>query len=118
MLRRILIVDDAMFMRSTLKMMLRKKEYNIVGEAQNGIEAIKQFRTLKPDIVTLDIHMPEMGGIDALTEIMKINPKAIVVMISAAGDQKHVLDAMQLGAKNFIIKPFTEDKVFQVFNKL
>jgi two-component system chemotaxis response regulator CheY len=107
-----------MFMRSTLKMMLRKKEYNIVGEAQNGIEAIKQFRTLKPDIVTLDIHMPEMGGIDALTEIMKINPKAIVVMISAAGDQKHVLDAMQLGAKNFIIKPFTEDKVFQVFNKL
>ncbi len=117
-MRKILIVDDAMFMRSTLKMMLRKKDYNVVGEAQNGIEAIKQFKTLKPDIVTLDIHMPEMGGIDALTEIMKINPKVIVVMISAAGDQKHVLDAMQLGAKNFIIKPFTEDKVFQVFNKL
>jgi two-component system chemotaxis response regulator CheY len=118
MLRKILIVDDAMFMRSTLKMMLRKKEYDVVGEAQNGIEAIKQFKTLEPDIVTLDIHMPEMGGIDALTEILRINPKAIVVMISAAGDQKHVLDAMQLGAKNFIIKPFTEDKVFQVFNKL
>ncbi len=117
-MKKILVVDDAMFMRSTLKMMLRKKDYDVVGEAQNGVEAIKQFKTLEPDIVTLDIHMPEMGGIDALTEIMRINPKAIVVMISAAGDQKHVLDAMQLGAKNFIVKPFSEDKVFQVLNKL
>jgi two-component system chemotaxis response regulator CheY len=117
-MKRVLIVDDAMFMRSTLKMMLRKKEYEVVGEAQNGIEAIEQYKKLKPDIVTMDIHMPEMGGIDALSEIIKLNPSVKVVMISAAGDQKHVLDAMQIGAKNFIVKPFTEDKVFQVFNKL
>jgi len=117
-MKRVLIVDDAMFMRSTLKMMLRKENYEVVGEAQNGIEAIKKYKELTPDIVTLDIHMPEMGGIDALSEIIKCDPKATIVMISAAGDQKHVLDAMQLGAKNFIVKPFTEDKVYQVLRKL
>ncbi|MBI9013521.1 MAG: response regulator [Clostridiales bacterium] len=117
-MKKILIVDDAMFMRSTLKMMLRKENYEVVGEAQNGLEAIEKFKTLKPDIVTLDIHMPEMGGIDTLEMIMKLDSNAKVVMISAAGDQKHVLDALKLGATNFIIKPFSEDKVFQVMNKI
>ncbi|MCH4890413.1 response regulator [Acidaminobacter sp. JC074] len=117
-MKRVLIVDDAMFMRSTLKMMLRKGDYDVVGEAQNGVEAIQAYKKLNPDIVTLDIHMPEMGGVDALEGIMKFDPHATVVMISAAGDQKHVLDAMKIGAKNFIVKPFSEDKVFQVLNKL
>lgn len=117
-MKKILIVDDAMFMRSTLKMMLRKENYEVVGEAGNGIEAIERYKSLKPDIVTLDIHMPEMGGIDALEAIIKYDPDAKVVMISAAGDHKRVLDAMKLGAKNFIIKPFTEDTVFQVMKKI
>lgn len=117
-MKRVLIVDDAMFMRSTLKMMLRKENYDVVGEAKNGMEAIQKYKELSPDIVTMDIHMPEMGGIDALVEIMKHDPNASVVMISAAGDQKHVLDAMQIGAKNFIVKPFSEDKVYQVMKKI
>jgi len=117
-MKRLLIVDDAMFMRSTLKMMLRNQGFEVVGEAQNGIEAIRQYKSLKPDIVTMDIHMPEMGGLDALGEILKMDPKAKVVMITAAGDQKHVMDAMQLGAKNFIVKPFTEEKVIKVMNSI
>lgn len=117
-MKRLLIVDDAMFMRSTLKMMLHNKGYEVVGEAQNGIEAIMKYKDLKPDIVTMDIHMPEMGGLDALVEILKSDPKAKVVMITAAGDQKHVMDAMQRGAKNFIVKPFTEEKVVKVMNSI
>lgn len=117
-MKKILVVDDAMFMRSTLKMMLRKENYEVIGEAGNGIEAIERYKALNPDIVTMDIHMPEMGGIDALEAIMSYDPNAKIVMISAAGDQKHVLEAMKLGAKNFIIKPFTEDKVFQVMRKI
>lgn len=117
-MRNILVVDDAMFMRSTLKMMLVNEGYQVVGEAQNGIEAIEKFKALQPDIVTMDIHMPEMGGIDALVEILKINPKAKVVMITAAGDQKHVMDAMRIGARNFIVKPFSEDKVVEVMKSI
>jgi two-component system chemotaxis response regulator CheY len=117
-MKKLLIVDDAMFMRNTLKMMLVKEGYEVIGEAGNGLEAITQYQALKPDVVTMDIHMPEMGGIDALAEIMKIDPTATVVMITAAGDQKHVMDAMQLGAKNFIVKPFTEDKVIKVMNSI
>lgn len=117
-MKSILIVDDAMFMRSTLKMMLRKGNFEVVGEAQNGIEAVEKYKRLKPDVVTLDIHMPEMGGIDTLKKLMAIDKNVKVVMISAAGDQKHVMDAMKLGAKNFIVKPFTEAKVYQVMNNI
>lgn len=117
-MKRILIVDDAMFMRNTLKMMLKNESYEIVGEAENGIKAIDQFKALKPDIVTMDIHMPDMDGIDALTEIIKLNSKAKVVMISASGDQKHLMEAMRLGAANYIIKPFTEEKVLKVIRSL
>lgn len=117
-MKRVLIVDDAMFMRSALKMMLRKENYDVIGEAKNGYEAVAQYKKLKPDIVTLDIHMPEMGGIDTLVAILKADPDAKVIMISAAGDQGHVLEAMKIGAKNFIVKPFSEDKVYQVLEKL
>jgi len=117
-MKRVLIVDDAMFMRSTLKMMLRKGNFDVVGEAKNGFEAIEQYKKLNPDIVTLDIHMPDMGGVDALEGILDYDTQATVIMISAAGDNKHVLDAMKIGAKNFIVKPFSEDKVFQVLEKL
>lgn len=117
-MKRVLIVDDAMFMRSALKMMLRKENYEVIGEAKNGFEAVAQYKKLKPDIVTLDIHMPEMGGIDALIAILEEDPGAKVIVISAAGDQKHVLEAMKIGAKNFIVKPFSEEKVFQVLRKI
>lgn len=117
-MKTLLVVDDAMFMRNTLKMMLKKEGYEIVGEADNGMKAIEKYQELKPDIVTMDIHMPEMGGIDALSHIIKMDPKAKIVMISAAGDQKHVMEAMRLGAANFIIKPFSEEKVLKVLKSL
>lgn len=117
-MKKLLIVDDAMFMRSTLKMMLHNQGYEVVGEAQNGLEAIEKFKSLRPDVITMDIHMPEMGGLDALAEILTIDPSAKIVMITAAGDQKHVMDAMTLGAKNFIVKPFTEEKVVKVMNSI
>lgn len=117
-MKRLLVVDDAMFMRNTLKMMLLKDGYEVVGEAQNGIEAIQKYKDLKPDVVTMDIHMPEMGGLDALKEIMSYDADATIIMITAAGDQKHVMDAMALGATNFIVKPFTEDKVIKVMKSI
>jgi len=117
-MKRMLVVDDAMFMRNTIKMMVSKVGYEVVGEAQNGVEAIAKYKELKPDLVTMDIHMPEMGGLDALTAIMSHDPNAKVIMITAAGDQKHVLDAMKIGAANFIVKPFTEEKVIKVLNSI
>lgn len=117
-MKRLLIVDDAMFMRTTLKMMLLNHGYQVIGEASNGTEAIEKYKALQPDVVTMDIHMPEMGGLDALASIMSFDPKANVIMITAAGDQKHVMDAMQIGAKNFIVKPFTEEKVIKVMNNI
>lgn len=117
-MKRMLIVDDALFMRSTLKMMLTKAGYDVVGEATNGIEAIEKYKSIKPDIVTMDIHMPEMGGLDALKEIKQYDKDATIIMITAAGDQGHVMEAMQLGAVNFIVKPFTEDTVRQVMRSI
>ncbi|MBN2797235.1 MAG: response regulator [Clostridia bacterium] len=117
-MKNVLIVDDAMFMRNTLKMMLVKDGYTIVGEAQNGMEAIEKYKALKPDVVTMDIHMPEMGGLDALKEIKSFDPDATVIMITAAGDHGHVMEALKLGAANFIVKPFTEDIVVKVMNSI
>lgn len=117
-MKKILVVDDAMFMRNTLKMMLVNDGHKVVGEAKNGIEAIEKYKTLRPDVVTMDIHMPEMGGLDALQEIIAYDKDAKIVMITAAGDQGHVMEAMRLGAVNFIVKPFTEDKVVKVMNSI
>lgn len=117
-MKNLLIVDDALFMRNTLKMMLEKEGYDVVGQAENGLDAIAKYKTLKPDVVTMDIHMPEMGGLDALKEIMAIDPKAKVVMITAAGDQGRVMEAMKLGATNFIVKPFTAEKVVKVMKSI
>lgn len=117
-MKRLLVVDDAMFMRNTLKIMLAKDGFEVIGEAKNGIEAIEKYKELKPDAVTMDIHMPEMGGLDALKEIIKYDSNATVVMITAAGDQKHVMEAMEIGAINFIVKPFSEDKVIKVMKSI
>lgn len=103
--KKILIVDDSLFIRFQLKNILGKLGHEIVGEAVNGREAIVKYQELKPEIVLLDITMPEMNGIVALSAIKKINAQAIVIMLSAMGNKYHVLEALKLGAKEFIVKP-------------
>ncbi|MEK7431862.1 MAG: response regulator [Cyanobacteriota bacterium] len=118
MTARVLVVDDAAFMRMMLKDILIKNGFMVIGEASNGAEAVLKYQELKPDIVTMDITMPEMDGITAVREIVKINPNAKVVMCSAMGQQAMVLDAIQSGAKDFIVKPFQEEKVIDAMTKV
>ncbi|MGD6877251.1 response regulator [Bacillus infantis] len=115
---RILIVDDAKFMRITLTNILKKAEHEIVGEAENGREAIDLFRELKPELVTMDITMPEMSGLEAMKEIKQEFPDAKVVMCSAMGQQKMVVEAIEAGAKDFIVKPFDEGRVLDAVNRV
>ena len=114
---KILIVDDAAFMRMMLKDILTKNGYEIAGEASNGTEAIKKYKELQPDLVTLDITMPEKDGLQALKEIKNINKNANVVMCSAMGQEAMVIDAIQNGAKDFIVKPFKADRVLEAVGK-
>lgn len=115
---RILIVDDAAFMRMMLKDILTRNGYEVCGEGINGKDGIDKFKELKPDLVTLDITMPEMTGLDALKEIMKLNPDAKAVMCSAMGQQAMVIEAIQSGAKDFIVKPFQADRVIESIKKV
>lgn len=117
MANRILIVDDAAFMRMMIRDILSKNGYEVVGEAQDGAQAIEKFKEVKPDLVTMDITMPEMDGITALKEIKKIDPNAKVIMCSAMGQQAMVIDAIQAGAKDFIVKPFQADRVIEAIKK-
>ncbi len=111
MSKRIMIVDDAIFMRMKLKDILEKNGYEVVAEAQNGADAIEKYKAEKPDIVTMDITMPEMNGIEALQKIKKLDPSAKVIMCSAMGQQAMVMEAIQSGALDFIVKPFETDRV-------
>ncbi|HHU29173.1 MAG TPA: response regulator [Firmicutes bacterium] len=115
---RVLVIDDAAFMRLSLKNMLLNNGFEVVGEAENGAIGIKKYLECKPDIVTLDITMPEMDGLKTLKEIMKIDPKATVVMITAMGQESMVKEAILNGAKSFIIKPFKENYVIKTLKKL
>jgi two-component system chemotaxis response regulator CheY len=115
--RRILIVDDAAFMRMMIKEILTKHGYEVVGEAVNGVQAVEKYQELKPDLVTLDITMPEMDGIEALKRIRQIDPQAKVIMCSAMGQQAMVIDAIQAGAKDFIVKPFQAERVIEAVRK-
>ena len=117
-MKKVLIVDDAMFMRLSLKTILEKNGFQVVGEASNGLEAINKYGVLKPDIVTMDITMPEMNGLDALAEIKKIDSAAKVVMISAMGQEIWVKEAIMNGAKGFVIKPYKEDNLVDTLRKL
>jgi len=117
-MKKILIVDDAMFIRSSLKMMLQKHNFEVVGEAGNGREAVEQYNKLKPDIVTMDITMPEMDGLEALKVIRKMDSASKIVMVSAVGKEDAVREAILNGATNFIVKPFKEDKVIEVLSKI
>ncbi|MDQ0337274.1 two-component system chemotaxis response regulator CheY [Caldalkalibacillus uzonensis] len=115
---KILVVDDAAFMRMMIKDILTKNGYEVVGEAADGQQAVEQYSELKPDLVTMDITMPEMDGITALKKIKEIDPEAKVVMCSAMGQQAMVIDAIQAGAKDFIVKPFQADRVLEAIKKV
>jgi two-component system chemotaxis response regulator CheY len=114
---KIMVVDDAAFMRMSLKNMLVEAGHEVVAEAANGKEAVLLYNQYKPELVTMDITMPEMNGIDCVHELYKTNPKIKVIMCSAMGQQSMVLEAIQAGAKDFIVKPFQKERVLTAINK-
>jgi two-component system chemotaxis response regulator CheY len=116
-LKTALIVDDTKFMRNMLKSILTKKGIEIVAEASNGKEAVEKYKEFKPDLVTMDIIMPEVDGIQAVKEIMKINSDAKIIMCSAMGQQALVIEAIQSGAKDFVIKPFQAARVWEAIDR-
>lgn len=113
----VMIVDDAAFMRMMLKDILTKNGYNVCCEAENGAIAVQKYKELKPDITTLDITMPELDGLGALKQIRATDPNAKVIMCSAMGQQAMVIEAIQNGAKDFIVKPFQADRVVDALKK-
>ena len=110
----VLIVDDAVFMRATIKRMLENHQFEIVGEASNGLEAVELYKALLPDVVTMDVTMPGMNGIEAVKEIISEFPNAKIVMVTALGQQKLIVDALEFGAKDFITKPFDPTQIVNV----
>ncbi|MCB2308696.1 response regulator [Clostridium estertheticum] len=116
-MKRVLITDDATFMRMSLKSMLEKCGFEIVGEAENGLVAIGEYKILKPDIITLDITMPIMDGLTALKNIKAFDKNAKVIMISAMGQESIVREAIISGAMGFVIKPFTQETIIKAFSK-
>ncbi len=115
---RVLVVDDAIFMRKMISDILESNGMEVVGEADTGSRAVERYKELKPDLVTMDIIMPEMNGIDAVREIMAYDSKARIVMCSALGQQALVQDAVVSGAKDFLIKPFNPSRVIEVITKI
>ena len=115
---RVMVVDDALFMRNMLKDIFVRAGYEIVAEAENGEMALELYQEAKPDLVTMDIVMPKKSGIEALQEIMGSDPTACVVMVSALGQDSLVLEAVESGAKDFIVKPFKEDKVLDIVRRI
>jgi two-component system, chemotaxis family, chemotaxis protein CheY len=109
----VLITDDSMIMRMQLRKIVTELGHEVIGEAENGLVAIQKYKILRPQLVTMDITMPELGGIDAVKEIMKFDPNAIILMCSAMGQQVLILDAIQAGAKDFIVKPFDSTRIKQ-----
>lgn len=118
MAKRILVVDDAAFMRMMIKNILTKYGYEVVGEAENGSVAVQMYQELKPDLVTMDITMPEMNGIDCVKAIINQDPDANIVMVSAMGQQAMVMEAIQAGAKDFIVKPFQQERILQAIERV
>jgi len=114
----VLIVDDAAFMRMMIKDILVKNGYNVVGEAENGLRAIQKYKELSPDLVIMDITMPDMDGIQAVRQIKKINADAKIIMCSAMGQQAMVIESIQAGARDFIVKPFQADRVLEAVKKV
>ena len=115
---RILVVDDAAFMRMMLKDILSKNGFEVVGEAENGQKAVEKWQELRPDLTTMDITMPEMDGITAISEIRKFDPRAKIIVCSAMGQQHLFVEAIQAGAKDFIVKPFQEGRVLESLQRV
>lgn len=115
---RVMVVDDALFMRNMLKDIFVRAGYEVVAEAENGEMALGFYQETKPDLVTMDIVMPKKSGIEALKEIMASDPAARVVMVSALGQDSLVLEAVESGAKDFIVKPFKEDNVLEIVRRV
>jgi two-component system chemotaxis response regulator CheY len=113
----ILIVDDAAFMRMMIKDILSKNGFNVVGEAENGLRAVEKYRELNPDLVIMDITMPEMDGIQSVKQIKALNSSAKIIMCSAMGQQAMVIESIQAGARDFIVKPFQADRVVEAVKK-
>ncbi|AWK49598.1 response regulator [Clostridium beijerinckii] len=116
-MKKVLVVDDALFMRVAIKTMLEKNGFEVVGEAENGFQAIEMYKTLKPEIVTMDITMPHMDGLEALGQIIKFDHNAKVIMLSAMGQERRIREAVILGAKGFIVKPFKEEHIVKALSK-
>ncbi len=115
---KVLVVDDAAFMRMQIKQILTANGHEVIAEAKNGREAIEKYVATKPDVVTMDITMHEMDGIEALKAIMKINKNAKVIMCTAMGQERMILDAINAGARDFIVKPFQPDRVLEAIDKI
>ncbi|HEU0080178.1 MAG TPA: response regulator [Longimicrobiaceae bacterium] len=118
MAQTVLICDDAIFMRTMIGDILTQAGFQIVGEAETGLQAVEKYRALKPDLVTMDIVMPDMGGIDAVREIVKDDPGAKVLMCSAMGQQALVIEAIQAGARDFVVKPFQPSRVLEAVQRV
>lgn len=117
--KRIMIVDDAQFTRNMLKNIINKSDHaEVIGEATNGEEAISLYKELKPDLVSMDLVMPKLGGIETTEEILKLDPNAIIVIVSALGQEALVLEAAKKGAKDFIQKPFKPQQILEVINRI
>ena len=115
---KVLIVDDASFMRMTIRQMIEPHGHEVVGEAGDGVEAVKKFIEVKPEVVLLDITMPEMNGVEALKRMKELEPTAKVIICSAMGQQAMVAQAIQSGAKDFIVKPFQAERVIEAVKKV
>ena len=118
MSRKVLICDDAVFMRTMVADILRNAGYEVVGEAETGVQAVAQYKALQPDLVTMDIVMPDMGGIDAVREIRRHDPGARILMCSAMGQQALVVEAIQGGASDFVVKPFQPSRVLDAVERV
>ncbi|HEV7706174.1 MAG TPA: response regulator [Gemmatimonadaceae bacterium] len=114
----VLICDDAVFMRTMISDILEESGYEIVGQAETGVQAIERYKSLRPDLVTMDIVMPDMGGIDAVREITSFDANAKILMCSAMGQQALVVEAIQTGAKDFVVKPFQPSRVLEAVQRV
>jgi len=115
---KVLIADDAVFMRNMIKEVFESPDFQVVGEASNGIEAVEKYKELKPDITTMDIVMPHKSGIESVRDIIKLNKDAKIIMCSALGQESLVMEAIEAGAADFIVKPFKADKVLEIVRKV
>lgn len=116
-MKKVLIVDDAAFMRLNLRNILKEK-FEVAGEAKDGQEAVEMYQELKPDFVTMDLTMPVMDGLEAIKAIKDIDPDALIIVCSAMGQQKMIIQAIEVGAKDFVVKPFQEQRVIEAVENL